>query len=533
MGKKDKDKKKKGKGAEKTAEKTEKKLKLKSKKELASRGEDEIENIVKQIEAEEQKRKEVKEISVDPPSARSSFTVTAHPENPELVFFGGEYYNGSKTTMYSDLLIYNTKRSTWSQIISPAGPPPRSSHQCAFVTTGGGQLWVFGGEFTSPSESQFYHYKDLWCYHFASKRWEKITATGGPSARSGHRMINYKNHLIVFGGFHDNLRDCKYFNDVHSFNLNDRVWKKLETIGTEPTPRSACQVFLTLDGRIGVYGGYCKQKLKKDTEKGVTHTDLFTLTPDKHDETLSKWRWQKVKQVGTRPTVRSGLATAQARDRVFMFGGVQDVENEEEDEDSDDEGTGNFFNELYSLQVEGERATWHLVTLTGRKDVAEKKRRRKANEANETEETEDAEPGLDAVDGMEAMALEETDVKSAGTTLTVESGAFTISSTVGSENKEEKGDTAVTQPKDVFVPSPRFSSGFVYKAGFLYLFGGLWEDDEKDLTLKDFYSLDAVKLDSWNTIIESDIQSMEWFGSDDEDEDDEEEEDDEEDMDTD
>ena len=49
-----------------------------------------------------------------------------------------------------------------------------------------------------------------------------------------------------------------------------------------------------------------------------------------------------------------------------MFGGVQDNEEEEEDEeDSDDEGSGNFFNELYSVQLEGERATWHLVTLTG------------------------------------------------------------------------------------------------------------------------------------------------------------------------
>ena len=51
--------------------------------------------------------------------------------------------------------------------------------------------------------------------------------------------------------------------------------------------------------------------------------------------------------------------------RVFMFGGVQDKEDESEDEDSDEEESGNFFNELYTVQVEGERATWHLVTLTG------------------------------------------------------------------------------------------------------------------------------------------------------------------------
>ena len=57
MGKKEKNKKK-GKGAEKTIEKTQKKLKSKV---LKATGEDDIESIVKAIEEEEKKRKEVKE----------------------------------------------------------------------------------------------------------------------------------------------------------------------------------------------------------------------------------------------------------------------------------------------------------------------------------------------------------------------------------------------------------------------------------------------------------------------------------------
>ena len=53
----------------------------------------------------------------------------------------------------------------------------------------GGQMWIFGGEYATPSESQFHHYKDLWVYHFKSRRWEKIVAKDGPSSRSGHRMV--------------------------------------------------------------------------------------------------------------------------------------------------------------------------------------------------------------------------------------------------------------------------------------------------------------------------------------------------------
>ena len=31
---------------------------------------------------------------------RSSFSMTPHPDNPELVLFGGEFFNGQRTTMF-------------------------------------------------------------------------------------------------------------------------------------------------------------------------------------------------------------------------------------------------------------------------------------------------------------------------------------------------------------------------------------------------------------------------------------------------
>ena len=284
MGKKDKNKKK-GKGAEKTAEKTQKKLKSKVKKET---GEDDIENIVKAIEEEEKKRKEVKEVKVDPPSHRSNLSICAHSDHPELILFGGEFYNGSKTTMFSDLLIFNTKRKDWTQVKSPAGPPPRSSHQAVMTAQAGGQLWIFGGEFASASESQFHHYRDLWVFHFASKRWEKVVATSGtpPTSRSGHRMVLLKKHLVVFGGFHDNLSECKYFNDIHVFSLEERSWRKVSSSGNAPGPRSGCCMAALQDGRILVYGGFCKEKKssggrKKDAdEEGKTMSDMYLLVPE-------------------------------------------------------------------------------------------------------------------------------------------------------------------------------------------------------------------------------------------------------------
>lgn len=62
---------------------------------------------------------------------------------------------------------------------------------------------------------------------FLSFSWEMVQAKGGPSARSGHKMVLFRKCLIVFGGFHDNLRQCKYYNDVYMFNLETRVWTKI------------------------------------------------------------------------------------------------------------------------------------------------------------------------------------------------------------------------------------------------------------------------------------------------------------------
>jgi len=45
-------------------------------------------------------------------------------------------------------------------------------------------------------------------------------------------MVHMKKQLIVFGGFHDNLRcDYKYFNDVHIFDLETYTWQKIEPSG--------------------------------------------------------------------------------------------------------------------------------------------------------------------------------------------------------------------------------------------------------------------------------------------------------------
>ena len=175
---------------------------------------------------------------------------------------------------------------------------------------------------------------------------------------------------------------------------------------------------------------------------------------------------------------------------------------------------------MYTVQVEGERASWHQVVLPGRRLGLEKKKRRA--EKGEEEEEDD---GMDSK-MMEDLALEDQE-PSGPTTVTVESGAFTISSTVAGQTDlaflSNLGQKQSDDPDvELVVPSARFNSGLVYKSGSLYLFGGLWEAGEKDYTLKDFYSLDTKKCETWSVLIEDDVRTMEWVEEDEDDDEDEE-----------
>ena len=114
-----------------------------------------------------------------------------------------------------------------------------------------------------------------------TKKWEKITAPNGPSPRAGHRMVAAKKKLVIFGGFYDNNQSYKYFNDVHIFSMESYSWLKIDVSGIiVPPPRSGCCIAANSNGEILIWGGYTKSHVKKDIDRGVTHTDMFSLIPD-------------------------------------------------------------------------------------------------------------------------------------------------------------------------------------------------------------------------------------------------------------
>lgn len=65
----------------------------------------------------------------------------------------------------------------------------------------------------------------------------------------------------------------------------------------------------------------------------------------------------------------------------------------------------------------------------------------------------------------------------------------------------------------LFQPHPRMNCGLAVKHGVLYLYGGMFEDGDKQVTFRDLYSLDLKKLEEWNVIIPDDTSTQEWLES--------------------
>ncbi|KAK3144441.1 hypothetical protein QOZ80_4AG0313120 [Eleusine coracana subsp. coracana] len=508
MGKKQK---KPGKGKEKTERKTAKGEEKRARREARKIGEeDDIDAILKSIQKEEAKKKEVHvEENVPAPSPRSNCSLTINPlKETELVLYGGEFYNGNKTFVYGDLYRYDVEKNEWKLVSSPNSPPPRSAHQTVAWKN---NIYMFGGEFTSPNQERFHHYKDFWTLDLKTNQWEQILAKGCPSARSGHRMILYKHKIVLFGGFYDTLREVRYYNDLHVFDLDNFKWEEIKPRPgcLWPSPRSGFQ-FAVYQDQIYLYGGYFKE-VSSDKEKGTVHADMWSLDP-------RTWEWNKVKKTGMPPGPRAGFSMCVHKKRAVLFGGVVDMEVE------GDVLMSMFMNELYGFQLDNHR--WYPLEL--RKD---KPAKNKTKDTKRKESVNDVEANLANEDEVMEVIEEATDrqseVHGVSNHLTK---SLTITKAGSSKTIDVPSDSATQEPlPEAVKPSGRINACMAVGRDTLYLYGGMMEVKDREITLDDLYSLNLSKLDEWKCIIPA--SESEWLEiSEDEDDDDDEADDDDDDS---
>ncbi|KAI8819415.1 uncharacterized protein EV422DRAFT_112068 [Fimicolochytrium jonesii] len=310
--------------------------------------EEDIEILIKQFQEGDRRIGVAEEVACEPPSPRANASWVAAAGNAPFVWlFGGEHCTGRKVKVYGELFKYRIDKKDWRRINTPVSPPPRSGHQTVVLTNG--KLLVFGGEYTSPSQNQFHHWKDCWVFDPKELKWEQLDIPT-PSARSGHRMTVWKNFVVLFGGFYDNYKTTKYHDDLWLFDTTEYKWSKVEfsSLASKPGPRSGFQ-FITHNDTIYLYGGYCKKQIDGDRESGHVYSDMWLLQMSADPSLIT---WSLTKKAGKPPPKRAGCTMIMHKNRGIRFGGVEDNEDDEDVV---------CRNDMYAFEVE--KGRWFGVTI--------------------------------------------------------------------------------------------------------------------------------------------------------------------------
>ena len=106
--------------------------------------------------------------------------------------------------------------------------------------------------------------------------------------------------------------------------------------------------------------------------------------------------------------------------------------------------------------------------------------------------------------------LQSTDCEVPKSVTTFDDGVFTVTISGKSEAAtnmlSDVGDTSVAN--DSFIPCPRMNPMLAVKNGTLFLYGGAFENGDRQVTLSDFYSIDLRRMDEWKTLIPLDVETQ-------------------------
>jgi len=138
-------------------------------------------------------------------------------------------------------------------------------------------------------------------------KWKKVLNSSGqvPRPRHGHRAVNIKDLIIVFGGGNEGIVD-----ELHVYSCTNNNWFVPQVKGEIP-PGCAAYGFVSDSQRLLVFGGM--------VEYGKYSNELFELQ-------VNKWEWKRLKPKGPKnapyPCARLGHSFTLIGNKIYLFGGL-------------------------------------------------------------------------------------------------------------------------------------------------------------------------------------------------------------------
>jgi N-acetylneuraminic acid mutarotase len=181
------------------------------------------------------------------PSERSSFSLV--PYEDEFYLFGG----CNQKRFFFDFYKFNTSKNQWTRLKNEL-KLKRSHHSCSVHKD---SMFIAGGMKMSDYLNDFYQYE------FKSEKWTKLPSL--PFALRGHRSLISQDSLYIFGGTSNGKN---FFNDLLRFDFLTNKWEIIEVVDNSIIPGRESHTFVEYKDQFFVFGGL--------TENGISN-DLFSF----------------------------------------------------------------------------------------------------------------------------------------------------------------------------------------------------------------------------------------------------------------
>lgn len=323
-------------------------------------------------------------------------------------------------------------------------------------------------------------------------------------------MTYWKHYIILFGGFQDTSNQTKYLADLWIFDTQNFSWHTptLPPAQLKPDARSSFTLLPHEKGAV-LYGGYSRVKAtvaankqakgasqgQKNVLRPLIHDDCFFLrmapAPEGSPPTAPPViRWERRKKPANAPAPkRAGATMTYHKGRGILFGGVHDVEESEDGMDSE------FFRELFAWNVERNRF-FPMALRKPRQQQGKKVAGADQRGAGRRARAQDREDEL-----LKQLAALET------------GASLEDADDMDLDRKADEPEADETplrkMPVSMELPHPRFNAQMAVQDDVLYIYGGTFEQKDREFTFDDLYAVDLGKMDGCKEIFNRPAED--WF----------------------
>jgi hypothetical protein len=417
------------------------------------------------------------------PSARSGHASVVWKHY--MIAFGGFYDAGittgttSTTTArwFHDVCVLNLQTHEWMDIVTSGmsqsnRPEARSAMNYALldntlVVHGGCSKWSARKD---QKETTIVH-TDVWKLHLQPllqneppvwERWANSQTRLQRTTRLGTVAVPYKSQMLVFGGVVDkdeegsSKLDSVFYNDLNAYNVERRKWFPVRVVAKQAGTRRR------------------RRRNDNEPEDPVANADPMTTCSDDENSDIEDDQYDNVEGA-------EGWDLGKLRSNMFAFM----------------DGNGNLIYE----KLDDKAVQMKVDSGTTR-----------ASDSDEGEETKEQEDDSDE----EEESKDDMDRNNSQQTKALKVGFHVVeSSSVMILNPETKEPQALARTD----PLPRIKPCLFVNGHTLYVYGGLLEVGDREVTLDDMWTLDLRKRDKWECVFGGTMYAQVWRGAVNDDED--------------